>query len=481
MGHIRACFDMRITRLLLMPLALLAPLAMAGCQANKPEQPAALAAPNVQTHIDYYNGTPLSGPRATAVTLGTPTDTLAVKLQLFAWDHLPAEQMQLVGGAARLIIATRGADPVLPSSQITQGSLIASGDVATKLIGELDVASNPHSAKIASFDGIVAGGATTVFDAAEGEGPSAPRRTIELRVFREQKPAPADGLQVAITIEDQPGTAPKTASTQPSPSRSETALFDRPLQGGADQLVLLLPLQLNGSPANVFVAALSVFPGSNDAGHVKAVADAQKTLNDSAAAIAKKPQVGPIEGSEWAGLESALSAITQPGSRRAALAYLAGQTQAHICLDTTLAADDSTLDTLSQAITKRVADPALPHTTAALSWALDLSAFELLATARMNQTGPHLAPELVAVLTLYGGEAGRHGSTLEEIVRHLSSRQDLENHLIAENMVYLTDSSPSARVRAFDWLRSRSLAPAGFDPLGPIKQRREALDRASGG
>jgi hypothetical protein len=50
--------------------------------------------------------------------------------------------------------------------------------------------------------------------------------------------------------------------------------------------------------------------------------------------------------------------------------------------------------------------------------------------------------------------------------------------VIAENLSYLEDASPSARVRAYDWLRTRGRAPAGYDPLGTIKERRNALDAA---
>jgi hypothetical protein len=89
-----------------------------------------------------------------------------------------------------------------------------------------------------------------------------------------------------------------------------------------------------------------------------------------------------------------------------------------------------------------------------------------------------LPPELRAILTVYAGEPSRHSGSLDDIANQSTSRQDLENRLTAENLVFLTDSSPASRVRAFDWLSARGLAPAGYDPLGSAKQRREALDKA---
>ncbi|MCS7034766.1 MAG: hypothetical protein NZ561_12355, partial [Phycisphaerae bacterium] len=49
--------------------------------------------------------------------------------------------------------------------------------------------------------------------------------------------------------------------------------------------------------------------------------------------------------------------------------------------------------------------------------------------------------------------------------------------LIAENLIYLSDNSPAAQVRAYDWLRSRGRAPDSFDPLADPRSRRTALEQ----
>ena len=55
----------------------------------------------------------------------------------------------------------------------------------------------------------------------------------------------------------------------------------------------------------------------------------------------------------------------------------------------------------------------------------------------------------------------------------------IEETLIAENFVSLEDSSPAARTRAFDWLRRRGLAPAGYEPVhSTVQERRAALAKA---
>jgi hypothetical protein len=41
----------------------------------------------------------------------------------------------------------------------------------------------------------------------------------------------------------------------------------------------------------------------------------------------------------------------------------------------------------------------------------------------------------------------------------------------------LADMSPSARVRAYEWLVAQGQAPAGYDPLAPAQERRRVLNR----
>jgi len=50
--------------------------------------------------------------------------------------------------------------------------------------------------------------------------------------------------------------------------------------------------------------------------------------------------------------------------------------------------------------------------------------------------------------------------------------------LIAQNRALLEDRSPSTRVRAFEWLAKRTLAPEGYDPLADLKARKKALRAA---
>ncbi len=143
--------------------------------------------------------------------------------------------------------------------------------------------------------------------------------------------------------------------------------------------------------------------------------------------------------------------------------------------DVALVADDATFEALRKDILlKLTASTAVDERQ--VGWVLESTTLANLAAMQATEKLP---PELQSVLTRFAGEAGRHDSSLEELIKNAHSQDELTARTIAENYIYLEDNSPSARVRAFDWLTAHGHAPAGYDPLAPLKERRAALDRAT--
>jgi hypothetical protein len=175
----------------------------------------------------------------------------------------------------------------------------------------------------------------------------------------------------------------------------------------------------------------------------------------------------------WTSLDAALAALST-GSR-AALSQAATEAGAPLCGELALSADDATAQRIAQRIRAKFAGPTT-QSNEAVAWAMDSACIDLL--AEMEAAGP-LPPEVMTVLSVHAGETGRSAGTLAELARSVSSVAEFEQRVAAENYIDLEDNSPAARVRAFDWLRARKLAPAGYDPLGPPRQRRAALDKAA--
>ncbi len=140
-------------------------------------------------------------------------------------------------------------------------------------------------------------------------------------------------------------------------------------------------------------------------------------------------------------------------SAGAALVYLAGQGDARLCEDVAMLADDALLNQIATAVKHDAPAAINGGDLAAYAWILDRSAIgamqPLLAKAA-------LPPELFAVLTEHFGEPGRHSAAIDEIMRGTTNGSELHEKLVSENYIYLEDSSPAARVRAFEWLRRRN-------------------------
>ena len=83
---------------------------------------------------------------------------------------------------------------------------------------------------------------------------------------------------------------------------------------------------------------------------------------------------------------------------------------------------------------------------------------------------------LDGLILRHAGEAGRFPRLLEGLLTISVDTADYDLRLVAENRLFLEDSSPAARVRAYDWLKARGYAPANFDPLGTKGARRAALE-----
>jgi hypothetical protein len=467
-----------------------------GCQSQPKGPPPPLPTPAASVQLIQYTGTPLSGPQSSVAAAGNPADALNVSVQWAALRTPPAQVQQSLAGRARLILAGDTGAPMLASPDLTKGVTFDGGaDVVSVLQSKFAGPATVDFAPLGSFTAALPAKVTAQFAVAAASAGPPPRNSVYLRIAQVAGKAPvaSEPLQMTLELSQDVST-----TTQPAAPRSETAVLDRTLTNGQDQLAIVVPIEFNDSPARSLLALVQIKAGTTAA----ALAQCQANLQASAAAAAGQPSVGAVEGSAWAGFDSALAALSQPDSQRSALVFLSAETSAHICEDTALVAEDGFLDRLANTVAKRAAISTQPHTPASLAWVLDHAAFELLVLSDApgggasgggtsgggtsggggspaSTTAPAPLPqELRAILTLYAGEPARHPGSLDDIAHQSTSRQDLENRLEAENLVFLTDSSPASRVRAFDWLKSRGMAPDGFDPLGPAKQRREALDKA---
>jgi hypothetical protein len=325
---------------------------------------------------------------------------------------------------------------------------------------------------IADLRGVLPVGVTASFRVADRQpvADALARRPVQrcLRVDL-YRPQAAGAPQVALTVEDVP-PAPRAADA-PALLQRETALVDPP-EGPC--LVLIAPFVFTDSPTQAVAIVIALTRGIG--AEYAAASDAcRRNLANPAAVPA--PGLPTFDWTLWA-ITAAMAELDRPEGRRAALVFLGDQTGAQILPELALVADDAVL----AGVAARLRDPSGPRRDAppmidkqALGWKLDLTALGLL---RDMQSSGKFPRELAAVLLAQTGEAGRHASSLEEILSGLTGYAQFERRLVAENTQYLEDGSPAARVRAYDWLRARGQAPPGYDPLASPRERREALEKA---
>jgi hypothetical protein len=306
-----------------------------------------------------------------------------------------------------------------------------------------------------------------------------------------------EGADVAGT-ESAPGAPQPVSSTespQGSPTGSPTVVMDEPekvlerdcvildhdLVLGGEPLILLFPSQVvpGTGLATVLTASEPPLEEEELAAHSeKLQAFLQGALEMEAAASRRASHVQRAEYRARE-LRSALESLESAPNRRAALVFLSSATGADLAGDLALEADDELLLQWSESILS-ISEEDLELLVAAepqgretpLGWMLERSAC-LLLSGRMSDAA--LPSELAGLLVRHAGEVSRSGGAIDDVVRASKGTEDFRARLIEENRIFLEDSSPGARVRAYDWLAARNLAPRGFDPLAPQEERTRVL------
>ncbi len=457
----------------------LAALFLSACQAPKAVE---LPAPQAQVSVVHFAGTPLSGPttRPAETTLAPlqANELLGVHVTLVALSHMPQQALDSLGAHARLITVWRGDQPLLATARLTLEARYGQFPVplsAAQLGSVVPPSSTGPVRVFADLRGVLPAGVTVSFRAADKVWLKDPlsgqpiQRNVRVDLFRPTQPSAP--LQVALSQED---LVPPTGGGEPPSMQRETVLLDPP-EGPA--LVLITPFTFTASPARALAMVIDISRGAGPA-FAPAIEACQRELSH--------PPSIPVTAEssfDWmpSAIATALNELDRPASRRAALVFLGDQTGAQVLPDLALVADDTVLARL---VAKIHARPAVHAGAApvfnisdqqALGWQLDLAALQLL---HDMQSAGQLPRDLSAVLLAYAGEAGRHPSSLDEILTDLPDRAELQRRLISENRQYLEDGSPAARIGAYDWLAAHGQAPAGYDPLGSPRARSQALEKA---
>lgn len=464
-----------------------------GCQVFGPpqtdQQP--LKAPELVITSRVYSGSILSGPTSIQLKQRAFDSVWMISTKISATESFPTQGFERLARQARLVFATRQGTPVVPSARLSSELMIREISPA-----DVEPESQPgeptRQLVMSELTSGVVPGTTLEIDIHVPSGTRQPhhpvRSGVKILIARSDD---SDRYSFGVASQnliprfsviptppnDQDWVSPPTP---PSPERvdleQETLLTDRILQRMSDRWLLVIPMTFEDSTTNAIVVDLTVQAQPEEPDREAIV----KTLQSSLLETVVSDDIRSFSSSDEdelrirSGLEGLSRVIDTP---RGALVYLAGLCGAELTETVAITADPSMVQTITQAVLNK--SPGLSKVDRTnVAWLLDRTTVETL-NALKNDASRPMSSGIDGVLAEYAGEVGRQIDALQSLVSQSTGPEDLKNRLIAENLIYLEDSSPSARVRAYDWLNRQGLAPEGYDPLALPRERRRALERAA--
>ncbi len=464
---------------------------MIGCQSNNKGDRPPLTAPEATVELHHYAGSALSGPQARTIDDKQLDQIWSLNARALAVEKLPADGFERIARNARLIIASRGGTPVTPSARLTPGLLGRSVPVDFEIdsvLGDPD-----RRAELIDATGGVAVGSTAelVIDVPRPSEPIlAPTRSgLTIRISRlndgksyQLSVVSEDLIPIPVSMANPPTSAednygnPILQQTRIE-TETEMLVLDRTFESDSDRYLLAIPIAFNNSDAKGVVIDLAIQTQLSADAKTETIATVKTGALESADAVRAKLAITTDSAEELA-MSTALSALAQTGDEpRGAMAYLAGQSGATLTESVVLVADNPLVQRLAKSVVE--SSPGLQKFDHAnVAWLLERMTIAALGAAENDVANP-LSAGVYAAMSSYAGEVGRQIDSLKSLIGQSNGTTDLNNRLIVENRLFLEDSSPASRVRAFDWLHARGLAPAGYDPLATARQRRAALETAN--
>ena len=451
-------------------LSLLLLAALAACASPPP----AFEPPPLQPTWEHFAGSLLTGPQPAATPPDVDTDpalALALQVRLAVVEDLPSGTLPRLATLSRMVVGDTPGRPLRSVARLGSGAQLGEGEAAQELLARLDAGELPVAAATGASPTALLPGTTAVLTLPFAPPAAGPLTDVRLLVWR------TDPLTVALLLRGSLPPDDEEEGTVPVATR-ELVVLQPALPQDGSPLLLALPLRAPGHPRAALLVSISARPGSaGDVVFAQQVAEAAQSV--LAATRERRVAASELTATEafLRQVVSAFGVLQDEASRRAALAFLAGASDAPLCADVVLLADAEMLAQLSQHIEQGGRDLAgLVAQGGGLGWLLERSALQLLGERAESEPLP---PELLGILLRHVGEPGRFSASLIDIVAACGSTAALHERLVQENQQYLEDSTAAARVRAFDWLDARGLAPSGFDPLAPLAARRAALAAAA--
>jgi hypothetical protein len=382
---------------------------------------------------------------------------------------------------------------VLPLSSDGSRVRIAAGARALEFVEELRDGRFERSVDADSVEDALPEGVTLVVstaphdDARIGGATLAPMRAVGALVTR-GRGEQSSALSVLLAVEETSRSEPTIEGVSDAPlsgamafagraGRRGVLLAEAPHIDGAPLVVVMPPVDEHSASLALIIAVSRAESSGRDAAlHAQAVERCMRDVARERDEAARRARVLSPEEASVDGFVCAVQALEIAAHHRSALAFLARSSGAPLAEAVALGASEESLARFARTLIEHCGGTAaFVKVEPSFGWLLESEAYRILAQWTLAD---EITPDLSALLVRRAGETARHADELERAIAWSHDATSLEKYFIAENLESLEESRPASRVRAFDWLAARGLAPKGYDPLASESERRAALSRA---
>ncbi len=468
-----------------------------GCTMNRQPKETESYIDEISNEIIYSAGSPVSGSFPIDINSISIEESLGITVKVTALEQVPVNSLDPIESHTKMILVAPSENSIVPITQLGRGSRIGYIQNSDHFINNFaDNKDEKKSIIFRQFNGILAHGVTTSFEffaskTINSEQPECFGFWIYWEIPTKTEPASNISQEIAIALNGKPK---QDISIEQDSGRNEDKQIAEPLENEQEEKIketvllgdfsievnkpigIIIPSPFNDGQAKVFAVTIELSKTPDEvASNASMHADSFKGLIEQLKKNEVRSKSSQINksGTAFFGINESIQALLFPTNRRGALIYLSQQTESSLVENIALSGTQSVLESLSNTVMKEYSS-GLYKDIQTLGWMLERSAYKVLVEMLSSDK---TVPELEAILVRHMGEVGRHISSLEELVAASTGREDLENRLINENLIYLEDMSPASRTRAFEWLAAINKAPDGYNPLASLKERRDVLDR----
>lgn len=460
-----------------------AALASGGLGAGCATRGEPLRSPEIISFVTYYGGDPVGGPmvEGAAVSLSLrEEDAIRVSMDLLMVQSPIPEAAEPLPEHVRLILGSNGPEPTGAHPRVLVGARLLAGEEAARVVEDLLVLPADRGVRMESLEGLSMPGVATRMTTAFAQGVRFDDEALVDRQFGVelwQESAGSGGLAVALSVRDEVESIladEVSGELQLSRAqREEVLVLDERLPlDGSPLLVMTEPsFELRGDLRVALI--LRATPPTRRASLEGEVKRIRAEVRDAALEGAQRRQVLRLQERELIRFQECIDALSDGASRRAALLDLAASTKSELAGQFALLADDDLLGEFTDGlVADRPVLRALASDKDALAWRLERDVLIELLEGLEEGT---LGEEFSALLLQFTGDAGRQLGMVQDAIVASTSIASFRSRMIDDNKISLESSSSAARVRATDWLATLSVTVPGYDPLGPARERREAL------